>query len=225
MTGALAALRQVLTAAAEPGRAPAMRAYMREQFDFLGVPTPARRRAAKAFIHAGRDMDSAQLLALAEQLWQQPEREFQYVAIDLLDRHIARLTPDSLPALEALVQSKPWWDSVDGLASWVIGGLVGRHRALQARMDQLSRHPDIWLRRVAILHQLGYKTSTDHARLFDYCAANAGDAEFFIRKAIGWALREYAYTAPDAVRDFVNATPLAPLSRREALKHFAKEPA
>lgn len=220
MNTGLAALRSALAASAQPERAPAMRAYMREQFDFLGIPTPARRKASASFIRDAATLDASALLALAQALWDQPEREFQYVAVDLLDKHGKRLEPDSLPALEALASSKPWWDTVDGLASWVVGGLVRRHRHLQARMDQLAGVPDPWLRRVAILHQLGWKQDTDRRRLFHYCTANAADTEFFIRKAIGWALREYAYTDADAVRVFVTHTPLSPLSRREALKHL-----
>ncbi|MFB9159631.1 DNA alkylation repair protein [Chromobacterium violaceum] len=214
------ALRAQLTAAADPARAPAMRAYMRGQFDFLGVAAPARRKAAVAWIKshdtAGRDV----WLTLAERLWQEPEREFQYVALDLLARHAAELPAASLPRLLALVTAKSWWDTVDGLAAWVIGGLVRGRRELQTEMDTLAGDGDSWLRRVAILHQLYWKRDTDAGRLFRYCAANAADPEFFIRKAIGWALREYAYTDAEAVRGFVASAALSPLSRREALKRI-----
>ncbi|WP_047243020.1 DNA alkylation repair protein [Chromobacterium subtsugae] len=217
-------LRRRLEAAADPAKRPAMRDYMRGQFDFLGVATPARRKAAGAWIRSQDAAGPDGWLAAAETLWRQPEREFQYVAVDLLARHAAELPAAALPRLLALVAAKSWWDTVDGLAAWIIGELVHARRELQIDMDRLSGDGDFWLRRVAILHQLYWKRDTDAARLFRYCAANAADPEFFIRKAIGWALREYAYTDPDAVRGFVAAAPLAPLSRREALKRIEPLP-
>ncbi|OQS10400.1 hypothetical protein B0T37_00720 [Chromobacterium violaceum] len=214
------ALRAQLTAAADPARAPAMRAYMRGQFDFLGVAAPARRKAAAAWIQSQDTVGADGWLELAEALWRQPEREFHYVAVDLLARHAAGLPASALPRLLALATEKSWWDTVDGLAAWVIGAQVRARRELQADMDRLAGDGDFWLRRVAILHQLYWKRETDVARLFRYCAANAADTEFFIRKAIGWALREYAYTDAEAVRGFVASAALSPLSRREALKRI-----
>lgn len=222
MNADIAALRAGLSAVAVPEQAAPMRAYMRGQFDFLGVPTPARRKVSTPWIRAQKTQTAEYCLDLAEQLWRQPEREFQYAAVDLLSARAETLPAASLPRLLTLAAAKPWWDCVDGLAAWVVGTLVRRHRDLLHDMDALSGDADFWLRRVAILHQLYWKTDTDAERLFRYCAANAGDAEFFIRKAIGWALREYAYTDADAVRAFVAATPLSGLSRREALKHIAR---
>lgn len=218
------ALRAQLTAAADPARAPAMRAYMRGQFDFLGVAAPARRKAAGPWIKSHDAAGPDVWLTLAERLWQEPEREFQYVALDLLARHAAELPAAALPRLLALVTAKSWWDTVDGLAAWVIGGLVRGRRQLQTEMDTLAGDSDFWLRRVAILHQLYWKRDTDAGRLFRYCSANAADPEFFIRKAIGWALREYAYTDAEAVRGFVASAALSPLSRREALKRIQQKP-
>ncbi|UTH75762.1 DNA alkylation repair protein [Chromobacterium sp. IIBBL 290-4] len=217
-------LRAALSTVADPSRAPAMRAYMREQFDFLGVAAPARRKAAVAWIKSHDTAGPDVWLTLAERLWREPEREFQYVAVDLLDRHAAKLPAAALPRLLALVAEKSWWDTVDGLAAWVVGKLVHAHRELQADMDRLCGDDNFWLRRVSILHQLYWKRETDAERLFRYCAANADDTEFFIRKAIGWALREYGYTDADAVRGFVASTALSPLSRREALKRIQQKP-
>lgn len=217
-------LRSLLSTVADPTRRAPMSAYMRGQFAFFGVATPLRRRQTRDFIDAAlAELAPTALVNLAEQLWQQPERECQYVALDLLTAAAARLDGAHMPQLETLVQQKSWWDTVDGLASWVIGNMVQRERQLQARMDELSRHPDLWLRRVALLHQLRWNAATDAERLFRYCRDNAADPDFFIRKAIGWALRQYAHTAPRAVQDFVQHTTLAPLSRREALKHLTKE--
>jgi 3-methyladenine DNA glycosylase AlkD len=210
-------VQQQLQTLADPGRASGMAAYMKGKFTFLGIQTPLRREASLPLIRAfaGNPIEAA------EALWGLPEREYQYVAIDLLRRHSKRLNSEHLPALEALVQHKSWWDSVDGLAV-TIGGIVLRQPELADRMDRLIASPNLWLRRVALLHQLEWKDHTDEARLFDSCRQCAGEKEFFIRKAIGWALRQYARTHPAAVRNFLarHREELSGLSFREASKHL-----
>jgi 3-methyladenine DNA glycosylase AlkD len=163
-------------------------------------------------------------LATAQALWVLPAREYQYVAVDWLRRQAGELTVDDLPALEGLVLSKSWWDTVDGLAV-IIGALVLREPRLRLRMDQLIVAPQMWLRRVALLHQLASKAQTDRQRLFDYCLRCAPENEFFIRKAIGWALRQYARSDPTAVRQFLAAhrERLSGLSYREASKGLARQ--
>jgi 3-methyladenine DNA glycosylase AlkD len=154
-----------------------------------------------------------------------PQRSFYWTPHRgyLLDRYSKLLTPAALPALRKLIEQKPWWDSVDQLTGRVVGPLVLRHPELRREMDRWSRDPDFWLRRASIIHQLSHGDETDDIRLFDYCERNARDTEFFIRKAIGWALRQHARRHPEAVRDFVATHPeLSPLSRREALKHDLK---
>lgn len=210
-------VRAALAPLADPERAVDMAAYMKNQFPFLGVPTPARRLAVKPMFKAfrGNALDAAALL------WREPEREFQYVACDLLRARAGALSAAELPALEVLVVEKSWWDSVDSLAP-CISALVLRERSLVTRMDELIRAENLWLRRVALLYQLGWKAETDQARLFGYCLSCAPESEFFIRKAIGWALRQYARMEPEAVRAFlrVNTGVLSPLSLREATKHL-----
>ncbi|HEX7642874.1 MAG TPA: DNA alkylation repair protein [Burkholderiaceae bacterium] len=213
----VSAVVAALTPLADPARAAGMRAYMKNQFRYLGIATPARRAACAGLVR-GFDGDP---IAAANALWKLDGREYKYVAADLLRHHARRLGGDDLPALEALVQSKSWWDCVDALAP-TIGEIVYRERSLAARMDELIEADDFWLRRVAILHQLAWKGETDEKRLFRYCLRCAGDKEFFIRKAIGWALRQYARSAPEAVRAFVDqyGGKLSPLSLREATKHL-----
>ena len=213
----VSAITAALAPLADPAQAAGMAAYMKNQFRYLGIATPAR-RAACADLVRGFDSDA---VAVAKALWKLDEREYQYVAADLLRRHAKRLDGDDLPALEALVQSKSWWDTVDALAP-TIGEIVYCERSLAARMDELIEADDFWLRRVAILHQLAWKDETDEKRLFRYCLHCAGEKEFFIRKAIGWALRQYARTAPEAVRGFVDrhGSKLSALSVREATKHL-----
>jgi 3-methyladenine DNA glycosylase AlkD len=212
-----ARIQQALTPLADAGRARGMAAYMKDQFAFFGIQTPPRRLATLAILRAypGDPVEAAR------ELWALPEREYQYVAVDLLRQHHKRLKRSDLPALEGLVQEKSWWDSVDGLAV-SIGKLVAREPDLVKRMDALIDAPDFWLRRIALLHQLDRKEKTDTARLFDYCLRCADEREFFIRKAIGWALRQYARTDPLAVRDFLDAhrERLSGLSFREAAKHL-----
>lgn len=215
-------LRAGLVAVADPERRPAMEAYMRDQFVMLGVSSPARREAQKPFLAAARKATGEQVMQAAELLWAQPEREFQYVAADLLKRSGKRLGPEHLDRLKGLVQAKSWWDTVDTLASNPVGTVVQRHD-LQSVMDVWIDDPDLWVARTAILHQLKYRDATDEARLFRYCERQAAHTDFFIRKAIGWALRQYGKTEPDAVRAFVAAHEheLSGLSKREALKGIA----
>lgn len=215
-------LRRSLEAVAQPERAPAMKAYMKGCSDFLGVPAPDRRRAAKPFITAGREATADQLLAAADVCWEQPEREFQYVAADLLSRWKTELDTSSLPAVERLIRTRSWWDTVDVLAAHVVGSIVARDPSLAATMDGWIDDPDFWIARTAILHQLGYGDDTDAERLFGYVDRRCGDSEFFIRKACGWALRQYARTDPEAVRAYVldRGDRLSGLTRREALKHL-----
>jgi 3-methyladenine DNA glycosylase AlkD len=215
-------LRHDLESVARLDKAPQMKAYMKDRFEFLGVATPERRRAAKPFMAAGRPATSDQLLAAADACWAEPEREFQYVAASLLRRWNESLGPDSLPRIERLIRVKSWWDTVDSLAGGVVGPLVARNPELTATMDSWIDDPDFWIARTAILHQLGSGADTDADRLFGYVDRRCADTEFFIRKACGWALRQYARHDPEAVRAYVldRRAQLSGLTRREALKHL-----
>ena len=219
-----AELKAALEAAAEPGRAEPMQAYMRDQFVFLGVAAPRRRLAARGLLAGLKGVGAEALLEHAQRLWQQPEREYQHVALDMLDMHRRQLGIAHLPALLGLARQRAWWDSVDGMAG-IVGDVLQaelrRGGDGHAHMEGALRHADFWLRRIAMLHQLGWRGDTDARWLFDAALALAHEDEFFIRKAIGWALRDYARHAPEAVAAFVGAQRLrlSPLSYREALKH------
>jgi 3-methyladenine DNA glycosylase AlkD len=209
---------------ADGAQAVPMRAYMLDQFEFLGIRATPRREALRDLPRL-KSWTASDLLALADRLWDLPEREFQYVAVDLLAKHHRQLGPDSLAHLQQLVQRKSWWDTVDGLAG-VVGDIVLRalpgQPEVQRLMDAWLLHPNRWVRRVAMLHQLGWKAQTDEARLLHYALALASETEFFTRKAIGWALRDHARTRPEAVRAFLaqHAERLSGLTRREAGKHL-----
>lgn len=218
----LARLTRVYGAAADPVRAASMAAYMRDRYAFLGIPAPARAALGREVLTGLGRPDEADLRAVALGCWARPEREYQYFACEWLRRHARACSAGFVPTARELVTTKAWWDTVDPLAAHLVGQLVAGHPQLVSVMDGWIGESDLWLVRTAILHQLTYRGSTDADRLFRYCAAQAGHPDFFVRKAIGWALREYARTDPEAVRAFVLAhrPRLAPLSVREALKNI-----
>ncbi|GGR28003.1 DNA alkylation repair protein [Streptomyces aurantiogriseus] len=208
--------------AADPVRAVAMRAYMKDVAPFLGLPTPERRALSRAVLAGTSRPDEADCTAIALRCWALPQREYHYFAVDYLRRHAGRCTSAFLPVTRHLVTTVPWWDTVDLLAAHVVGALVAADPRLTADMDAWITDDDLWVVRTALLHQLRYKESTDADRLFAYCLHRSGHPDFFIRKAIGWALREYAKTDPEAVRAFLarERGRFAPLSVREALKNL-----
>ena len=211
-------LDQAIGTVIQPARAAAMRAYMREQFDFLGIPTPDRRTAAKEVLKQFKGSGAENLLRQAQLLWELPQREYQYIALDLLTMHWRELQSGDIPALLELAQRKAWWDSVDGLAALI--GKVLRHS--HDGMDAALAHENMWVRRIALLHQLGWRDHVDQQRLFSYALKLAHEKEFFIQKAIGWALRDYARHRPDSVREFTRneKSRLSALSYREANRHL-----
>lgn len=205
------ALRQALESVADPQRAPLMRAYMRDNFEFLGISSAARREATRTIL-ARRPLD----WDLVDYCWAQPEREFQYVACDHLRRQ--QLPAADLPRVRALITTRSWWDTVDHLAKVAGTALAEQPNAI----DAWPTDPNLWIRRANIISQLGLREATSTTRLARAIEANLGSTEFFINKAIGWALRDYARTDPHWVLDFANSHELAPLSRREALKHLGR---
>lgn len=215
----VALLQAAFAEAANPEIAGPMARYMRGQFEFLGLKSPVRRATQRELFRRLRPAGSAELSDIARRLWVLPEREYQYAAVDLLATSVQRLDAGALDLCQDLITTKSWWDTVDGLAAQVAGMIVLRDRGETRQMDEWLASSNLWLRRAALIHQLKFKEQTDATWLFGACLALAGEREFFIRKAIGWALRQYSWTDPDAVRAFVaaNEDALSPLSRREAL--------
>jgi len=219
----LRAVRAALRPLKNAERAAGARAYMRDQFEYLGVSTPDQRAAVAPLIKSFSPADREELRIAAEGLWRMREREYPYVACGLLRRYQAILSLDDLPWLLELVQTKPWWDTVDSLVK-VVGAIVLRSGAKGARaMDLALEHESFWVRRIAMLHQLGLRHDVDTVRLFRYAELLAAEKEFFIRKAIGWALRDYAWHDWRAVDAFLKTTraKLCGLTVREARKNFA----
>ncbi|MCY1138827.1 DNA alkylation repair protein [Actinoplanes sp. Pm04-4] len=215
-------LDEHLLPAADPVRAEAQAAYMKNHFPFLGLPAPALQKLERAALKGLPAPSEDDLRSIVLALWGRDQREFQYVACSYLVRQVAVPGAGFVPTLRTLITTKSWWDTVDALATRFTGGLVSRHPSLVAVMDEWSADENMWLVRTAILHQLHYGEATDTDRLFGYCEAQAGHRDFFVRKAIGWALRHYARTDPAAVRAFVEAhrSTLSGLSVREATKHL-----
>ncbi|WP_367324723.1 DNA alkylation repair protein [Streptomyces sp. HUAS ZL42] len=215
-------LTSVYAAAADPERAVAMRAYMKDVAPFVGLATPLRRSLSRTVLEGMPRPSESDCTAIALRCWELPEREYHYFAVDYLRRHAGRCSSAFLPVAHHLVTTVSWWDTVDMLAVHVVGALVAADPKLTADMDAWIVDDDLWVARTALLHQLSYKERTDPERLFTYCLRQSAHPDFFIRKAIGWCLREYAKTDPEAVRAFLAREQgrFAPLSVREALKNI-----
>jgi 3-methyladenine DNA glycosylase AlkD len=204
-----------------PTQAAPMKKYMRDQFEYLGIKGPQFKLLMKQHIAEHGLPPVAELDPIARELWSLPYREFQYVAASLIGRMEKKLPRDFVKTFEHLITRKSWWDTVDTLAGNPVGVHFQRFPNVREKTLAKWRNSDnFWLQRTCILFQLNYKKETDFNLLCEIIRENLGSQEFFINKAIGWALRQYARTNPIAVKKFVKATPLEPLSRREAMKHL-----
>ena len=196
-----------------------MRAYMKNQFEFLGVKTPVRRQVSKIFFK--KNHKSTIDWEFVHQAWDNPYREMQYVVLDYLQLKQKALTPSDLPKIKKLAQIKPWWDTIDFLCRSV--GYISLHYPETKKIVlDWSRDKDFWLRRIAIEHQLLQKEETDVQLLEQILINNLNQTEFFINKAIGWALRDYSKTNPDWVLEFIEKykDKLSRLSIKEGSKYL-----
>ncbi len=201
--------------------APSMAAYMKDHFAFLGIPKPLRSVIQRRnWVDRPRKSDA---IVWIHDLWLQPFREAQYLACDLLKVESKHWAPaEALPYLEQWITTKSWWDSVDTLAVHGVGVLLRRHpEEVWPTVQQWIYHENLWLNRTAIICQLGFRGETRTEWLDEALTAHVHSKEFFHRKAIGWALRDYGKTNPRWVRQWVDAHPeLSGLSRREALRRL-----
>ena len=219
----IAALRE----AADPVRAPQQQAYMKSEMPCHGVTVPHCRRIAASVSRAHPLPDARAWESAILGLWRNAtHREQRYVAIELLllERHSCWLDPARVPMIEELVVTGAWWDYVDAIASRGMGAMLAAHpRPVKALLRDWAGDGDIWKRRTAILAQLRTKGATDRKLLTDVIRPSVGEPEFFLRKGIGWALREFSKTDPDWVVAFIEShAGLSGLSRREALKHLER---
>ncbi|KWT99017.1 MULTISPECIES: DNA alkylation repair protein [Vibrio] len=213
------AIKTALEPLANSDKAPQMQAYMRHRFQFYGIQATQRREVLKPLFAKEQLPNIDDLPRIIRELWLLPEREFQMVAVDLLIKRKKQLPETFLAEVEWLIITKSWWDTVDLLASHIVAALHINHTA--QTQDYISRwrvSDNIWLRRSALLYQLKFKQQTNESLLFEVIKENQADEEFFIQKAIGWALREFSKTNANSVESFIDQQNIQGLARREGLK-------
>jgi 3-methyladenine DNA glycosylase AlkD len=214
-------LKNLFEKNADPSQAPGMKKYMRDQFEYLGIKTPKLRELSKEFFKENGLPPISELDTIVREIWSLPEREFQYLGGGLVGRYEKQLPADFIETLEYLITTKSWWDTVDSIAGGVVGTHFKRYPTIKKKyLAKWRKSDNFWLRRTTILFQLNYKQETDFPLLCEIICENLDSKEFFINKAIGWSLRQYARIDPKAVKKFVKATALNPLSQREAMKHL-----
>lgn len=197
-----------------------MKAYLKGQFEFLGIKSPERKQLQKEFLSNINKKEPINKVWVL-QLWNYEQREFQYLAIDYLIKMKNNLLEEHIDLIKILIVIKSWWDTVDLLASHLIGELCKKYpNLIDEYILRWAVSEDMWLRRTVILYQLKYKENVD-TKILEYAICeNKNDNEFFIRKAIGWSLREYSKINREWVKEFLENNKLSPLSIREASKYL-----
>jgi 3-methyladenine DNA glycosylase AlkD len=217
-------LIDLFTENADPAYALRMRAYMKDQFDYLGLPSPLRKELGKQFFKEHGYPDPEQLECIVEECWKLPHREYKYFAMEIMVRMKKKAGHDAILLYERLLTDQNWWDTIDLIAPSLIGYYFLEYP--EERIDYIDKwvaSNNIWLQRSSILFQLKYKDKVDTRLLGSIILELADSKEFFIRKAIGWALREYSKTDPGFVVRFVKNHELSGLSQREALKWLERQ--
>ena len=204
----------------DENKAAGMMAYMRDQFQFLGIPTPLRKKISKEYFKAAKKSKTVDWNFI-NTCWENPYRELQYVAVDYLSIAKDILTPQDVPKIKKLAVTKSWWDTIDGLDR-IVGQIALSYPTVNETIIAWSTDKNIWLRRIAIDHQLLRKDKTNTEFLEKIIVNNLGNKEFFINKAIGWSLREYSKTNPKWVKSFIQKykEQMSALSIREASKYI-----
>lgn len=216
-------VREGLAAAADPEKAGPMAAYLKTDMPFYGVQKAGRTPVVREAIRTFPPANQAEYELGVRSLWSLPHREEKYVALGYARGFPTYVSMASMTLYRDLVVDGAWWDLVDETATKLVGAVLAKERpSATPLINHWVPAPDLWLRRTAIICQIGHKTETDTDLLERACVENVGDNDFFIRKAIGWALREYAKTDPSFVIGFVrtNEDGMSALSRREACKHL-----
>lgn len=206
---------------ADPAKAKPMAAYMKTEMPFYGVQKQGRTKIARDIKKKFSIESQREYELVVKRLWRMPHREEKYLAIQVAQLYYEFITPGSIALYEKLIREGAWWDFVDNVAIRLVGQvLFSNRKRIQAMTDKWISDEDLWIRRSAIISQIGHKEQTDHRRLFRYCDTCASEGEFFIRKGIGWALREYSYTDPERVVRFLLEAKgrLSGLSYREGAK-------
>jgi len=212
-------LRSAYELQANPERAAKKNAYMRNLFPHFGLVAPEQHELLKSFLREHSMPDKSDLPKLIDLLWAQPEREFQHFGQELLAKYSKKVDKGFISVYEFMIVNKSWWDSIDMIASHLVGTHLKRFPELiPVYTEKWMASGNFWLQRTALLFQLKYKKDTEVDLMFDLIKRLAREKEFFIRKAIGWILREYSKTDPGTVIRFVENNKLSHLSKTEALK-------
>lgn len=204
-------------AAAEP-----MKKYMKDHFSFLGIKSPLRKELERQFFNETGILKEPFNKEFVLALWEKDEREYQYTGLVYMEKSLKKLQKVDLVLMEGLMTTKSWWDTVDAISPKPVGEIAKRFpEVIGETINAWAGHDNMWLRRAALLFQLKYKQETKEEFLYHYIRQNADSKEFFIQKAIGWALREYSKTNPASVKHFIEGNQLAPLSIREGSKYLS----
>ena len=197
------------------------KAYLLHQFPFFGIKSPVRRALSKTHYKTYPINSLHELETIVKECWQFPEREYQYFALELIGFHQKLWTPEIISLIEYCLITKSWWETVDGICSEVLDKYFRIFpQQIKIITSRWNTSDNIWLQRCSIMFQRTFKKNTDTALLTSYILHCKNSKEFFVRKAIGWALRAYSKTNPEWVIEFVQQNELHPLSRREALKRI-----
>jgi len=195
------------------------KADMKNRFEFFGIKAPERRAIQRPLLLKNNLPVKGEAFYLIRELWEEPQRELHYLAMELLVKYQKQFDKRDIQILEYLITHKSWWDTVDFLAANPVGFYMKKFPAERDRLiEKWLNSGNLWLQRTRLLYQLKYKSELDVEKLDEIVNRLKGTKEFFINKAIGWILREYSKTDPEWVIDYVKKIPLHPLTRREALK-------
>ncbi len=216
-------IRENLQMAADPEYAPQMQAYMKSEMPYRGVKSAEQRQIYKAVFAEFPLKSFGEFSQVLTELWNAEYREERYAAITLALKYKKYQTMEALPIYRMMITTSAWWDLVDGVAADLIGVLLEKYPSeMKPEMERWILDEDQWIRRTAILSQLRFKGKTDKQMLFRFCESCLDEKSFWIRKAVGWALREYSKTDPDAVREFYqkNVERMSGVTRREVEKYI-----
>lgn len=217
----MAPLQRAYEAERDETRAEEMSRYMKNLFPFMGIPSPDRKKIFRKHLAQYGLPLYKDLFPIIKSAYTRPEREYHYFAIDLAGKFANKADDTFVPLLEFLITKNSWWDSVDSVASNCTRDFFKRNTHLQIPVTRKWMNSDnIWLQRASVLFQLNYKNNTNEKLLYEYILELKESPEFFIQKAIGWALREYSKSNPQSVKQFLANNDLAKLSVREASKYI-----
>lgn len=214
-------LESALESSRNPEKAEQMKAYMKDHFEYYGIPSPLRKEITSRFWKSYKITDGRTLVDFVHICWDKKEREWQYIALDLMVKCKKYFDEGTIIFAERLITHKSWWDTVDGLASNVVGHILLKYPELRDDcIDRWMASGNIWLQRTCLIFQLKYREKTDFELMKTLIRDLRDSKEFFIKKGAGWSLRQYSKFRPDLVKSFIHSNPdLSGLTKREGLKY------